>query len=120
MRKLSAFLLAGFVCCLGCSKPSAPQPIALDQIPNTVDTAFKGATEEIKTAATGFTASVRNNDLPGAFEQLTDLTSRPDLTPEQRGIAARAMMSVAQNMREAAAKGDQKAAEQLSRYQSSR
>ena len=67
-----------------------------------------------------FVASVKGNEIPAAFEQLQDVTSRPDLTPAQRATGARAMMSVAQQLQAAAANGDAKAAEALKRYQGSR
>ena len=105
----------------GCSREAAaPAPLPLEQVPTAVTTAFDNATPEIKAAAADFAASVKGNEIPTAFEQLQDVTSRPDLTPAQRATAARAMMSVAQQLQAAAANGDPKAAEALKRYQGSR
>lgn len=105
----------------GCSREAAaPAPLPMEQVPTAVTTAFDNATPEIKAAAADFVASVKGNEIPAAFEQLQDVTSRPDLTPAQRATGARAMMSVAQQLQAAAANGDAKAAEALKRYQGSR
>ena len=67
-----------------------------------------------------FLTTLHNNDLPGAFTQLQDMAGRPDLTPEQRALTGRAMMTVAQQMQAAAAAGDKKTAEFLRMYRASR
>ena len=114
-------LSASLLLLSGCSRQAAaPAPLPLEQVPAAVTTAFDNSTPEIKTAAADFVASVKGNEIPTAFEQLQDVTARPDLTPAQRATAARAMMSVAQQLQAAAANGDPKAAEALKRYQGSR
>jgi hypothetical protein len=58
---------------------------------------------------------VRNED-PRALLQLHDLSMRPGLTPEQQVAAGRCLTGMLDELRTAAAKGDQKAEEALEQY----
>ena len=107
----------------GCGKnstSSAPPPLAADQVPATIENAFDQAQPEVKSVADSVASSVKNQDSATAFEQLQDLSARPSLTSEQRSAAARAMVTVVQQLQEAAANGDQKAQEALHKYMSTR
>ena len=117
-RLLLVVVLSGLA---GCSKtPSMPAQLPAEQIPATVESAFVKAAPEAKQAANTFLSTLHDNDLPGAFTQLQDMAGRTDLTPDQRALTGRAMMTVAQQMQAAAANGDKKAAEFLRMYRGSR
>jgi len=115
------------ICCAaalaGCGKSStstAPPPLAAEQVPETIETAFSQAQPEVKSVADNVASAEKNQDPATAFEQLQDLSARPSLTSEQRSAASRAMMTVAQQLQAAAANGDQKAQETLHKYMSTR
>ena len=122
--KLPQFFRLLFIAALlspGCAKePTPPAPLAVEQIPAAMDAEFQIATPEIRDAAAGMVAAVKQNELPTAFDKLQELSSRGDLSPAQRATASRAMMGVAQSLQNAASNGDAKAAEALHRYQTTR
>lgn len=103
-----------------CSRNEAPQPLAADQVPQVVENAFKEAAPEAKTSATEVVNSLQGKDDVKAFFELQNLSSRSDLTPVQREAATRSMLSVNERLRSAAAQGDQRAADALQLYRSSK
>lgn len=100
----------------GCSRNQAPAPLPADQAPSVVENAFKEADPQVKTAATEVVEALQRKDNIKAFFELQDLSSRSDLTPEQREAASRSMLSVNEQLRAAASQGDQQAAEALQVY----
>jgi hypothetical protein len=100
----------------GCSRNRAPAPLPADQAPAVVEKAFKEADPQVKTAATEVVEALQRKDHIKAFFELQDLSSRSDLTPEQREAASRSMLSVNEQLRSAASQGDQQAAEALQAY----
>ena len=112
-------LLAGWLA-TSCKKAGTPVAITPEQIPNTVQTAFKGAAPEVESLANDVAASLQNKEEPKAFEQLQALSWRPDLTPEQREAAMRAMRALNEQFAAAAAKGDKTAEEMLQKYRATK
>jgi hypothetical protein len=105
---------------VACSKNEPPKALAAEQVPGAVETAFKDAPAEAKTAAKEVVESLQGKDEVKAFFELQNLSSRSDLTPEQRQTAARSMLSVNERLRAAGANGDQRAADALQSYRSSK
>jgi hypothetical protein len=109
--------LLAAICFTGaCSKNKAPEPVAVDQVPATVESAFKDAPAEVKSSADEIAAAVQGKDNAKALIDLQTLFARPDLTPEQREAASQSMRSLHQQLRSAAAQGDARAAEALQTY----
>jgi ribosomal protein L22 len=106
----------------GCNRntSSMPAPLPVEQIPAAMQQAFTKAQPEAQSAANDVVSSVQSQDLTKAFEQLRDLSVRPDLTPEQKAVAARAMVTTVQQLQAAADRGDQKASEFMHKYISTR
>lgn len=108
------------VAILGCSrKEAALAPVPVEQVPQLLDNAFQSAPEEIKVEARELSTSVRE-DVTGTLTELQNLSSRPDLTDEQRQAAARAMASVHARLLEEAAKGNKKADAELEHYRATK
>ena len=103
-----------------CKKSEKPVVITPEQIPATVQTAFKDAPPDIKSFAEDAAASIQNKEEPKAFEQLQALSWRPDLTPEQREAAMRAIRALNEQFAAAAAKGDKTAEEMLQKYRATK
>src|SRR4051794_18405282 len=89
-------LFAGFALALaaGCGRNEAPKPLSADQVPAAVEDAFKEAPPDAKTAAAGVVSSLQGKDDVKAFFDLQSLSARNDLTPEQRQVATRSMLSM--------------------------
>ncbi|MBI4663707.1 MAG: hypothetical protein HY735_33315 [Verrucomicrobia bacterium] len=98
----------------GCTKEAAPpQPIAVEQAPTSLAETFKDAAPELKTLVTDAIGAFGAKDYPKALFALQTLSARSDLTPEQRDLATRSMLTVNQTLAEQASSGDQKAQQVL-------
>ena len=121
-RLPSSFLLA--CSCLlvaaGCGKNEPPQGLPAEQVPAAVQSAFEEATPEVKDAAKEVVNSLQGKDQAKAFLELNTLSTRTDLTPAQREAASRSMLSLNESLRTAASQGDQRAAEALQVYRSTK
>jgi hypothetical protein len=104
----------------GCSRNEAPKALSADQVPAAVESAFKEAPPEAKTTAAEVVSSLQGKDDVKAFFDLQALSGRNDLSPEQRQVAARSMLSMNERLRAAAAQGDQRAAQALQLFRSSK
>src|ERR1041385_8098549 len=113
---LGGALLAALCLTGACSKDKAPEPVAVEQVPATVESAFKDAPAEVKSSADEIAAAVQGKDNAKALIDLQALFARPDLTPEQREAASQSMRSLHQQLRSSAAQGDARAAEALQTY----
>jgi hypothetical protein len=102
----------------GCSRNTPPPALPADQVPAAVENAFKEASPDAKNSASEVVSSLHNKDEVKAFLELQSLSSRTDLTPEQRQAAARSVLSMNERLRVAAEQGDQRAAEALQGYRS--
>ena len=99
-----------------CGQNEPPPPMPVEQVPATVENAFKEANPELKGSAGEIVTAIQGKDEPKALLDLQALFARPDLTPEQREAANRSMISLNQKLRTAAEQGDQRAAEALQVY----
>ncbi len=108
--------IACLLMAVGCGEKKAAEPLAVEQVPNAVENAFKEAPPEVKNSANEVIAAVQGKDEPKALVDLQNLSARSDLTPEQREAANRSIISLNQKLSEAAAQGDQRAAQALEVY----
>ncbi len=81
-----------------------------------MDQTFQKAKPEVKAAAGQVVTAVQSQDYAQAAAAVQSLSSRPDLTKDQRLLTARAMLTINGLLEAAQAKGDEKAAAAL-KYQ---
>ncbi|HAV61001.1 MAG TPA: hypothetical protein DCY13_01380 [Verrucomicrobiales bacterium] len=111
---------AGLLMLCGCGEDTAsraPEPLAVEQAPTTLEQAFASAGGDLKLMADEAIQFLRNGDYPRALVALQKLTSRTDLDGHQRGLASQALLTANQKVAEAAEKGNAEA-EKLLRYRS--
>ena len=115
-------LVAGFLLAAtsGCGRSGTSVAKTPEQAKEAIKQAFAGAPSDVKTLAGDIEAAMKANEDAKAFLQLGNLTARPDLTAEQRGAAAQAMLTVNQKLSTAAANGDRDAAALLDSYRASK
>ncbi len=85
-----------------------------------MDDAFKGAASEVKGAAGSVSAAIQANDDPRAFAELQQMSSRQDLTPEERRTVAAASAAMLTKLKASAAGGNKAAEDMVNAYRSSR
>jgi len=118
--KAAVILLSLAIIAAGCKKDGNRATLTPEQIPAAVQNAFKDATPDVKTLADEVAASLQNKEEPRAFGELQVLSSRPDLTPEQREAAVRAIHALNIQLALAAARGDKNAEEMLQQYRATK
>jgi hypothetical protein len=94
-------------------------PVAPEEVENRIQSAFENAPAEASAAAKTVVDSVQTED-PAALQKLQELSSRGDLTPEQRAVANKSMYALLARLRAAESNGNQKAAAALEQYQLSK
>jgi len=102
----------------GCGKDAAqtaPQALAEETAPATLEEAFASSTGELKEHADEAVRSLRVEDYPMALVVLQTLTERTDLTSSQRALTSQAILTANKKVAEAAAAGDAEA-KKLQRY----
>jgi hypothetical protein len=99
---------------------AAPSPLPEDQIPSVVSQAFNGSAKETQVQVAQYVNHFENRDFPAAFEDMQQIVHNKNLTPDQRIVLARALMTTSQKVREAASAGDQRADEALRSYTSTK
>ncbi len=119
-RIASAVLLA-LVVSLGC-KPQivAPEPLPVDQLAGALEKAFSSAPAQAKDMATEVAAAVRAQDYAKAQPQLQVLAGLPKLSKEQISVTTRGLVTLNEALQNAQAQGDQKAAQTLQNYRSTK
>ena len=95
----------------GCEKNTAPQPLAIDQIPAAMNQAFAKASTERKELVDRAVSALQSKELSKALMVVEGLCAVPDLTSEQRETASRALLTLNQELQAAAQRGDKAAAE---------
>lgn len=121
MQKLKCWALLSLVITLSaCSRRNvaAPEPLALDQVQPMITSAFANANADVHASATQFVQYVLNQDFANALTELQQLRANPGLSPKQRTLLARAMMTTTRELQAGAASGDQLAAQALHDYRS--
>ncbi len=103
----------------GCKPDVAPDAVTTGQAANQLTNAFGQAGGELKEFAQGVADSM-NGSSDDSLARLQALGQSPDLTPEQRQALGQSQAAVLKKLREAAASGNQQAAEQVERYRASK
>lgn len=119
-RLLFVGMVSSALISTGCGKSSGGQAQTPEETKAAMQQAFAGATGEVKALAGDAQAAIQSQDDGKAFLQLGALSSRSDLTTEQRAVAAQSMLAVGQKLNAAAAKGDRDAAALLESYRASK
>jgi len=105
----------------GCKKKDAgASGIAAEQVPATVETAFRSAPEEVRQQAAEAVTAIQSQNDGAAFVQFQTLSSRPDLTAEQRQAAFDSWMVANLRLQQSAAGGNNAAKELLEKYRASK
>ena len=106
----------------GCSKSNSGASVALppDQIPKSVSKAFDQSSEGTKQLADKYISDCQNQDVATAFTSLQKLSHKGDLTPEQRKVVVRSMLTTMKQLNAAAKNGDKAAQDTLHQYLSTR
>lgn len=115
---LGAGLLLVLAGCRG-DHASSPPPLPLEEVPQTLESAFKTAPPEANQAASDIVVAVRAQE-PRALAELQGLSERSDIDEAQRLAAARAMAAYLQKLREAADKGDKRSQEAVDLYRATK
>jgi len=82
--------------------------------------AFKDGSPEARRMADAAADALQKQDRPQALLLLQNLSSAPDLTPEERRAAAKVAADMRAQLAKAATNGDQEAAALLQAYRSSK
>jgi hypothetical protein len=94
--------------------------MALDQAEEALENAFNQAEEEFRFMAERISSLIETRNYPAAHQQLSLLSSNPDLTSEQRQVIAQLFLAVNQELAKAGAAGDTRAVEALNTYHMNR
>jgi hypothetical protein len=118
---LALLLVVAFgVLPLSCKKKEAAvQAMPPEEVPKTLTDSFKNAPAPVTAAARPAIQAAQAND-PRAVFSLSDLASRPDLSPEQREAVIRSMHAMLEQARKAAAKGDRRSEAVMNAYRASK
>ena len=92
----------------------------LSEMPATVRSAFGSATPELKKAADETSQALADGAYDVSLGRMSELSSRPDLTSDQRVALAQSRIAVMLKLQEAAAAGDAKAKEMLEMQRASK
>jgi hypothetical protein len=124
MLKIHLTTCAGLAVLLACGchrgDQSALTPLPVEQIPPVIEKSFAKADEETKAAASRIAADTQSHDAPAAFTEIQNMWARPGLTLEQKIALNRAQHAVSQQLSDAAQNGDDRAAETLHHYLSTK
>jgi hypothetical protein len=121
MKRIHLIALLLLFEAVGCNRnPGAVAQVSVEQIPTSLKSAFGKASPEVQSMADEAVSALQSQDAPKTFLDLRDLCARPDLTPDQRAMAAGAMVAMSKKLRADADQGDTKAAEFLKAYMSTR
>jgi len=121
-RLFSGILPAALMIVSGCSKgnSAAPAPLSADKVPAVVNQTFNQSPDANKQLASGYASDFQNQDIVAAFNDLQKLRHQTDLTPEQKTVLARAMMTTMTELRTAATAGNPAAQKAMRQYMASR
>lgn len=111
--------LIALVVLTGCGKRPAPGISTAEDAQAAIQSAFKQASPESKTAADEAAAAIQNEPAT-ALSKLQALSSNPDLDPQQRNATQESILVVAGKLRAAAAAGDARAEKALDEYRASK
>lgn len=110
-------VLIGLATMAGCSKTNVgPVGINPAKVPGVVTAAFNKSSENAKQDAQDYVAAFQSQDAAVAFAKVRALSTRPDLTPEQRTVVAGAMQTTFQRLENAAQNGNSAAKGAMHQY----
>jgi hypothetical protein len=115
----SMALLSMSVFASGCRKQTAAKPLPIDEVPKTIQKAFKDSSPETSNVVSDVITFV-HQDQGKTLEELQTLSAQPNLTTEQRQATDRAMYSVLNKLSQSAAKGDKQAEEAIKKYRATK
>ncbi len=121
IKGLAFVLLLAWVFSVACSRDNTPPPpLAAEQLPAEFAKAFAKAPPSLKELAARVSSAVQAKDLLAAHEAIQVLCAAPEATKAQRTLADRAFLTITDLLKSAQAQGDEKAAETLRVYRSTR
>ena len=121
INRVGLALLGVLLVAAGCNQSATPPaPLPVEQIPSALQKAFSKAKPEVKDFANLIVSSVQAQDYSKAYLELQKLSSAPGLRQEQSSIAIRCTVTLGALLQSAEAKGDEKAAETLKVYRSTK
>lgn len=103
---------------LGAACGKEPEAVAIEEAPKAIEKGFAGAPAPAKEAATEAVQALQSQNPGRAFVSLQELSTRSDITPEQREAATKSLMAVRQQLNDAAARGDKNAQQILELHRS--
>ena|SRR5687768_11092166 len=116
-----SMLMTALMLGAGCGqKQEAPKALTSKEIPQAIREAFKEAGPEIKEEISRAVVHLEKQNDVEAFLQLQEMSSKPDLTPEQRSVVARSLIGVSQRLQTSAASGNAQAEELLKVHRASK
>lgn len=108
--RLTALALFAFVAVIGCGPSgAAPESVPLTEAPGKVKQAFDRSAADVKKAADDASQALADGAYDVSLGRLADLSSRTDLSAEQRQALAQSRIAVMKKLQEQAAAGDAKA-----------
>ncbi len=114
-------LLLPLLFSLGCDRSSTPPaPLPVEQLPAAFEKAFAKAQPETKELANQVAVAVQAKDYSKAFYGLQNLLSHAVLTKPQSSVVSSALLTVNSLLEAAQAEGNQKAAETIKTYRSTK
>lgn len=106
---------------LGCDRSSAPPTaLAVEEFPAAFEKAFAKAKPETKALANQIVTGVQAKDYSKAFLALQSLLAEATLSKQQMGVASGALLTVNSLLEAAKAGGNEKAAETINIYRSTK
>jgi len=119
LSTIALVLALGFAA--GCDRSSTPPaPLAAADFSAAFDKAFMKAKPEAKDLSNQLVAAVQAKDYSKAFATVQSLGVREDLSKDQISLITRASITVNSLLQSAMAQGDQKAAETIKLYHSTK
>jgi hypothetical protein len=116
-NRITVTLLLTLMLGAGCDHSSTPPPpLAVEQIPNSLQEAFASAKPDTKEAANQIVAALQVPDYSKAFLALQTLATKPELNKKQQSVISRSLLTVNTLLQSAPAKGDEKATQTLNTY----
>ncbi len=102
--------LAGVIVSAGCGGDTYPTEVSIEEAPGLIAEAFKDEKNaSLKSMATRATQLLKGKNYTGAHTALSQLLSVPSLAKGQRDLLSGVLMTVAENLNQAAEQGNPQA-----------
>jgi hypothetical protein len=120
MKTFSALLLSALLTLAltsGCNRSgAAPKPVSPEAASQSLRSTFASAPSSIRDSAVQAAEAIQRHDTTAAFITVYDLSSRPDLTVEQRKVAGQSLATLLTGLRTSAEAGNAQAKRALDLY----